>query len=253
MKKIILILVAPFILAACAPATPQPDELSKIPEGFEEEFKEESEPLEELLIDESEVMDPVLPELPEEIVFDSCGTPSDYNNWYFIENLQNQLAKIPHHRYERPLNALDLDEICHTKISRNFDSEMVIGLYGEAYCRRGFVFRYFSRKDIFQVAQVLDPRPKGRAQITDTSLKDGLEQDDGCNATLGVFGKRQGDIVPVIAGWGDAGCSGKERWDYDIRKNILTLKQSCNGCWEYPEGRFDDPDAGTFVETCTDY
>jgi len=138
----------------------------------------------------------------------------------FKTNLLNSSPSLIQEKHGK-MSISDIGEICYSE-----DSDLAIALYEGALCSEGYIFRYDLKNHIIERA---------------TLLSDDARM---CLARYVEFGKRQGEIIPVKAEFGDAGNDHKSEFLYNYQKNTIRLKRTCNTS----ENNF-----GEAVETCKEY
>lgn len=163
-----------------------------------------------------------------EIAFDGCGDATKYKDYDWFDDLADRYNKLDLTKYGKKmfLNGVTgegevagekvIEEMCFAK-----NGEVAVFISSGSYCDSGYIYRYFTEQNILEQAK--------------------MNLDEGCNGTFSEFLKRKGNIIPVKAGTGDAGCMMEDYFDYDFIKNALTRKKTFSDCtddgeegrWEY--------------------
>jgi len=149
-----------------------------------------------------------------QITFDSCGEADKYSSKAWFSDFSSQIG--------------DADNVKIMCLSKGGD--LIVAVYNPgSYCGRGQIFRYYAQEKSLQEADVL-------GEVND------------CSAGFYDIGKREGNIIPVLASTGDAGCSFDTYFDYDFIKNTVKLVRGCGKCAEIIDGN-----EVMGPEKCTDY
>lgn len=163
-----------------------------------------------------------------EIAFDGCGDSTKYKDYVWFDDFADRYNKLGLTKYGKKM-FLDgvtgegevagekvIEEMCFAKNGR-----VAVLISSGSYCDSGYIYRYFTETGTLEQAK--------------------MKLEGECNSTFSEFLKRKGNIIPVKAGTGDAGCMMEDYFDYDFIKNTLTKKKTFSDCtddgeegrWEY--------------------
>lgn len=158
-----------------------------------------------------------------EIAFDGCGEVKKYKNYAWFEDLTDKYNALGLTKYGKKMfldgevaGEKSVEEMCFAKNGR-----VAVLISSGSYCDSGYIYRYFTESGALEQAKI--------------------KLEGECNSTFSEFLKRKGNIIPVKAGLGDAGCMAEDYFDYDFIKNTLTKKKTFSDCtddgeegrWEY--------------------
>ncbi len=135
--------------------------------------------------------------------FDGCGAVSSYVEMPWYANLSNKLDAYPKTFWEKERTF----EGCYAA-----DAQLFVFVGPSDYCTPGSVFRY----DIQS------------GQLSEASVN--WHSSSRCQPTIGTFGKRVGTTIPMMGGFGDAGCSSTDYYTYDFVKNHVNYDKSASRC-----------------------
>ncbi|PIR55544.1 hypothetical protein COU74_00195 [Candidatus Peregrinibacteria bacterium CG10_big_fil_rev_8_21_14_0_10_36_19] len=147
------------------------------------------------------------------IAFDGCGDPTKYKNQKWYSDLKADFNALATKAYDKPVlfdvwnnnfNSYGVRELCYAA-----DSGVVILMSSGEYCSLGHVYRY---------------------SVASGDLAEASYPSEKTCATMFEFKAREGNIVPISGGFGDAGCSGNYNYEYDFLLNKITLKNSDIKC-----------------------
>ena len=152
------------------------------------------------------------PDLENDLVFDGCGEAEVYQNadWFndFVDALYD-FDLLNEKVFKTKEGVIkNISEICYSD-----GKSLALVIVGAGYCQQGYLARYDIQNKLLQEADS-DSDPKI------------------CNAQFSEFGKRIGDIIPVTAVHGDAGCVGYTYYDYNYIQNVAVEVKSCFGCYD---------------------
>ncbi len=144
--------------------------------------------------------------------FDGCGAVSSYADRPWYANLKAKIDRYPTVFWEPELTS----EGCYAA-----EANMFVFFGPADYCSAGGIFRY----DI-QSGELLQASAN-------------FHSDSQCQSSMREFGKREGTVIPVTGGFGDAGCASTTYYDYEFVRNHVELKkiyswcQDEEGTWTY--------------------
>ncbi len=154
----------------------------------------------------------------QELAFDSCGSPSQYadESWYdrFIAKAEaTSPLRVFKKEYGEQWRGAEsfIPEMC-----ASLDGTTVIAAWNGGYCQGTGLLRY---------------------DIASNSLQEAVERGEIGESqcySIGEFGKRRGNIVPLTGDWADAGCRSTFNYEYDLSENELRLISSCGSCAPKP-------------------
>lgn len=152
-----------------------------------------------------------------ELAFDGCGTPSDYMDARWYNDFMAKVDALPELQafewYDWDVRGAEgfIPEMC-----ASLDGTTVLAIWNGGYCSGTGLVRYDIKAN----------------KLTEAIERGELARED-CYS-ISEFGKRQGSVVPLSGGWGDAGCSSTFNYEYDLEENVLRLVSSCGSCQDEP-------------------
>ena len=144
-------------------------------------------------------------------IFDGCKSDIDgYTDRVWFHDLALKMG-------QRGLTVTDYytGEACYAD-----NAGTVIFLHNGDYCSSGTLYRYYTDTKALQAAHF----------VNDVG---------GCQATFGEFGKREGEIIPLSAEFGDAGCMAEVENEYNFITNEIVKVKSRSRCENEPFGAWD--------------
>lgn len=147
------------------------------------------------------------------IAFDGCGNPTKYKGEKWYGDLKENFNKLGLKSYNMPIyfdvmndaiGGYGVDELCYSA-----DTGVVLLISSGEYCEFGNIYRY---------------------SIESGELAEATYAPEKTCATAFEFLKRDGNNVPIKAGFGDAGCGGDYYYDYDFLLNKITLNKAFMQC-----------------------